>query len=396
MPDILDADGLQTKDLTEIVTDTEDALEVIYGPDINVEQNSPDGQQVNIYAQGSVDQREVLQKVYSSFDPDQAEGIVLDQRVALNGIKRIEGTFTLQDIEVVTDRALNLIGLDTEATEITPDVDGLYTIKDNEGTLFYLVATQVIASAGTYTYQFRAAELGKVEVLPNTINTPETILAGIVTVNNPGAVSVTGIDEETDFQLKVRRRSSTAFPSLGYLDSILSGLLNLDNVSTAFVYENDTSVNPDSRGIPSHSIWAIVEGGSDEEIADVIYKKKSAGCGMRGDEEVSVTRINGQSHLIKFGRPVDVDLHIRFDVSPALTAAEETALKDAIVAGLIWGIGATASTDSIIAFTKVYLGADYIVAAAKVSDDGVSWFDAILSPSLKSRFVNSTARITIL
>ena len=46
MPDLIDASGLTLKTRTEIVNELKDSLRGIYGNDINLDQNSPDGQLV--------------------------------------------------------------------------------------------------------------------------------------------------------------------------------------------------------------------------------------------------------------------------------------------------------------------------------------------------------------
>ena len=52
---ILDANGLTIDSLEEIITALEDGYKVIYGNDINVASNTPDGQQINISAQNIFD-----------------------------------------------------------------------------------------------------------------------------------------------------------------------------------------------------------------------------------------------------------------------------------------------------------------------------------------------------
>lgn len=393
MPDVLNATGLTTKDLTELVTQLTTVLQSIYGNDINVESNSPDGQQINIYCQVGVDLREVLQQINASFDPDQAEGIVLDQRVGINGITRNAGTFTFQDIEITVDAAVNLIGLDTESDEIDPDVSGLYTVKDNQNNEFYLLQSQTIAGAGTYTFNFRAAELGKVEVIPNTITTAVTIIKEVTGINNPSGANSIGVDEESDFALKNRRRVSIAITALGYLDSIEAALANLDNVTAAIVYENDTNVDPDSRGIPAHSIWCIVEGGDATEIANTIYAKKSSGSGMRGDETVDITRPNGQIFQAKYDLATSQDLYIRFNLDG--DTFDPDTIKEGIVTNVLWNIGQDGVGSIITAYLQG-LDQDFQITNMEVSDDGASWAEVVSPSSLKNRFVNATSRITIL
>ena len=224
MPDELSENGLEVKTLEELRGELVDDFEAIYGEDINVDQNSQDGQQINIYAQGGVDLREVLNQVNANFDPDQALGRVLDQRVAINAITRNGGTYTLTPVEIVTDDAVNLVGLDDQSDELNPTVANLYTIKDDAGTEYYLLDSISIVGAGTQDLTFRAAAIGEVEVQLNTITEPVTVIAGVTGINNPsGALSI-GVNEESDANLKVRRRGSVAIPSTGYLDGIEASL----------------------------------------------------------------------------------------------------------------------------------------------------------------------------
>ena len=69
MPNILDVNGLQIKTFNEIKEELITSLRGIYGNDINVDSNSPDGQLVNILAQAIIDQLELIQQAYNSFDP---------------------------------------------------------------------------------------------------------------------------------------------------------------------------------------------------------------------------------------------------------------------------------------------------------------------------------------
>ena len=393
MSDILNDAGLQTKDLTTLISELETELRSIYGTDINLDPNSPDGQIVNIVSQLGVDLRELLTSVNSGFDPDQAEGTVLDQRVAINGISRAGGTFTTVLIDVTTDRAVNLVGLDTASAEIDPDVENLYTIKDNEGTLFYLLNSQSIGAAGTNQYTFRAADLGTVEITIGTITTPVTVIAGVTAVNNPGGALVQGQDEETDSALRLRRKRSTGITSTGYLDALQSALQSLDGVTTAIVEENNTSIT-DSDGTPGHTIWCIVEGGDNDDIGDVIYRKRSAGCGMRGAVSVDVPRITGGTFEVLFDRPVNQDLYIQFTLTYPDGVFDEANIKALIVENVIWGVGETALSDVIISYVKS-LNEDYQITNCEISDDDSTYVEVLPSASPQDRWINNVARITI-
>jgi hypothetical protein len=394
MADMFDENGLEVKTLTELTTETETDFKDIYGNDISIESDTPDGQQINILAQAGADIRELIVKVNAGFDIDQAEGSVLDQRLALIGLTRNGGTFTYQDVDITTDRALGLVGLDSDALVIDTSLlpSGLYTVKDSEGNLFYLLQTQSFTSAGVYSCNFRAASIGAVEVLPNTITTPVTVIAGVTSVNNPDAANSIGLDEETDAQARTRAKISTSLNATGNLDSLEAALLNLSGVTVAKVYENDTDTT-DSDGLLAHSIRVIVEGGDPDEIAAVIYAKRSFGCRMIGDEEVTITRTYGRSIVIKYDIPVTQNIWIRFGL--AGSSYVEATIKSDIVAELFWTIGDNADSGTVTAYLKGK-NSKYIITDCEVSTDGITYAETATIGSLNNRFVNATTRITIL
>lgn len=393
MPDVLDENGLQTKTLTELREELETALKAIYGNDIVLEQDSPDGQFVNIVSQLGIDLRELIEQINAGFDPDQAEGRILDQRVALNGIKRAGGTYSSTGILITTSRAVSLVGLDSDAAELNPDIENLYTVRDDEGNQFYLLSSYSFASADSQSLEFRAAELGEVLISENTITTPVTVLPGVTSVNNPTGASNIGQNEQLDPELREQRRASIAITATGYLDSIESALQALDGVSVAIVKENDTALT-DAEGTGPHSIWAIVEGGDDDEIGAAIYAKKSSGSGMRGAELVEVPRPDGRTFPAKFDRPINQDLWIRFNLIFPTGTVDTEEVKRQIVDNVVWGVGSDAVASIVTCFVQG-LNEDYQITGMEVSDDNISWFEVVSTASSQNRFVNATSRISI-
>jgi hypothetical protein len=305
MPNTLNADGLTTKTRAELLSELTSDFETIYGSDINLDSDTPDGQILGIFIQSYLDLLDLLSQVYNSFDPDNAIGVVLDQRVAINGIQRQSGTFTVTNITVVTDQALNLYGLDQSVEEV-------FTVQDDAGNQFQLIDTYSAPGSGSHVLAFQAAEPGEVLTIPNTITTPVTIVLGVTSVNNPTSFTTLGINEETDNELKLRRRRSVSLASQGYLAGLLAALENLTGMNSAFVYENNTAAT-DADGVPSHSIWVIVSGtASDEDIANAIYQKRNAGCGMFGSESYTITQIDGSPFIINWDEVIQENLFIKF------------------------------------------------------------------------------------
>ena len=344
MADSFTSDGLTVATNSELVSQLETDFREIYGSDINLDQNSPDGQLLNIFAQGGTDIRELLMQLYTSFDPDNASGSVLDARCALNNVTRRAGTFTTVNITIVTDRTVTLSGVDENYND--PNAAG-YTIQDNAGNQFVLANTQTLTAGTNTNILFRAKELGAVETTVGTITTPVTIVLGVISVNNPVA-STTGINEETDSQLKIRRRQSVAISSTGYLNGIEAALRQLTGVTDARVYENNGNTT-DIYGTPEHCIWCVVEGGSSADIADIIYKKRSGGCDLRGALTYTIITPSSQSFVAKWDTPLSQSMYIKFNIQKATPTAtfDLDAISDYISSHLSYSIGESANTADI-------------------------------------------------
>lgn len=307
MANSLTSAGLTTATQVELVASLTASYQAIYGSTINLASNSPDGQMMMIYIQSILDVTSLLTQVYNSFDPDNAVGNVLDQRVAINGIQRQSGTYTVTNITIVMSQSVNLYGLDQAAQYV-------FTVSDNAGNLWQLQTTRLGVS-GTQVYAFQSSIPGAVLAVPNTITTPVTIILGVSSVNNPTTYATLGINAETDAALKIRRLQSVSLSSQGYVSGLLAALQNINGVTSAFIYENITSAT-NSDGVPGHSIWVIVAGsGSSASIANAIYTKRNAGCGMFGSTSYTVTQIDGSAFNILWDSVFSQNLFISFTAS---------------------------------------------------------------------------------
>lgn len=390
MSNQITAAGIQIETFEEIVsniingTSNTPGLIPIYGADINLASNSPDGQMVNIYALSKVDLLNLCVAIYNSMDPDQAVGTALDRIAQISGLTRKPGTYTRVAINVVTNQSVNLNGLDTS----TP-----FTIQDSTGNLFYLI-NSVSLSSGTTSLNFQSAAIGFIQVLANTLTTPVTIVAGVVSVNNPAVPFQNGTNQETDANFRLRRQASTAFPAQSSLKALFSGLNSLVGVTEAAVYENTTNA-VDADGLPAHGIWVVMDGGTNSEIGETIYTYRNLGIPMKGTQTYVVTQIDGSSITMKYDNVVTEDLYLQATlVSLSGSAIDRPAIKAALVANYILGIYETADVSTLNQQIRA-INPDVVCSGLGVSDDGISWVN-LLSPSSKqNKFVLSTARITL-
>lgn len=378
MPNSIGPDGLEVKTSAELVEELTTAYQTIYGPDINLEQNSPDGQMMMIFIQAVLDLEDLLVQVYNQFDPDNAVGAVLDQRVAINGIQRQAGTYTTTNITIVTSQALTLTGLDD-------DPDAPYTVADNAGNQWQLMETEIVPSADTVVALFRSAVPGEVLTVPNTITVPVTVVLGVTSVNNPTSYATLGINEETDAELKIRRQRSVSLSSQGYLAGLLAALENIPGVSSAYVFEN-TSDTTDGDGIPPHSIWVIVAGSAtSEEIAEVIYQKRNAGCGMKGSTTYTITQVDGTPFIVKWDDVVAEDLFIEFDASSldGINPPNTALILEQLPSLFVPGVYEQVNVNDLATIVQS-IDSNTLVTGAGFSTSALGPFTPTLTPTLKN------------
>lgn len=380
----VDATGLHLQSLTDIVTELENGFKAIYGTDINLDANSPDAQMINLFAQAKIDILDTISQVYQSFSPSAASGVVLDQRCAINGVIRQGATNTVIQVVVTTDRVVNLVG-------------GVFTVADNQGNQFVLIDNQttVVGGGSANTFLFQAATPGKIIAVNNTVTNIVTITLGVLSVNNPNDTITQGVDQETDAALRFRRARSVALPSSGYLEGLQAGLEAIDNVSHVAVYENPADVM-DVYGTPGHTMWAVVDGGTNQDIADVIYAKRNAGCGMRGAVVVGKPTPIGFNLPIRFDRPTYVNLWIKLTVTSLdpTHLIDDTYLETELFNRITYGIYEPADYTEITTLVK-QLDQYAVVTTGGVSMDNITYSAFLYPPTLAGRFILSTTRITI-
>lgn len=391
MPNQVTATGLQTQSQAELVAQFTTAFQTIYGSDINLASDSPDGQMMMIFIQVVLDVLGLLTQIYNSFDPDNAIGVVLDQRVAINGIQRQAGTHTVTNVTLVTSQALNLYGLDQSDQPV-------YTVADNAGNNWQLIQSQNISGPGTYVFAFQAQNPGAVLTVPNTITVPVTIVLGVSSINNPTTYTTLGINEETDAALKIRRQKSVSLASTGYLAGLLAALENINGVTSAFVYENTTS-STNGDGVPGHSIWVIVAGtGAAADIAQAIYTKRSAGCGMFGATSFVITQADGSPFIVYWDTVVSETLFIKFTATSidGINPPNIAAIRSGLVTSFVPGVFEEVNINKLATLVQEIDPNTLVTNAGFSTSSGGSYTNTLTPAAKNKQFTVTSADIIIL
>lgn len=393
MPNLLDANGLTVNSTVEIVTALTLAFQSIYGSQINVGPNSPDGELIAILAQAIQDNLQLLVQVYNSFGVDSAFGVTLDQRVALSGIIRNQGTYTTAFVLVTASAALTLPGQDVLIA--TPGAT-VFTVADTAGNQFQLQTSYTFVGSGSTSLEFVSVTLGQIQTTPNTIQTTITVTPGITGVNNPTTASdVEGLPEETDPQLKIRQAKSYFLQAVAPADAIRAALLNIP-CADAYVAEND-GASPD-LGVPAHGLWIIVNpgGATDAQIGTAIYNKKNPGCALTGAQSYAVVRPQGNTFTSQWDLALTETLFIRATLFPRIPGQSFDVTADgvALANALVYKLGQSPNVGDI-AIAMAIIEPLAIVTDAQVSIDGSTWEQIVTPSDFQHYFVASSTRITL-
>lgn len=382
MPNIIDGNGLQVNSLNEILTALTNAFNNIYGANINLDQNTPDAQLINVFAQILVSYSELLQDINASFDPDQAVGVILDQRVKLNGITRRLGTKTITNIKVTFNGSATLKGQD-----LYP-IEECFKVSDNSGNALVPINTVSGVDGDLLTVPFIAINYGALNFTEGSITNIDTPIGGVENVTNLATETTDiGSDEESDTSLRVRRASAAEqIGGLGAIETLRQAIFNTSSdIQYVGVEENDGDTI-DILDIPAKGIWIIIRGAfKSEDVANAIYKYRIAGTPMRHIEDSSsssgeestefaypVTKPDGTTFMAYWSTAKEKNIYCKITCSILNEPLVDENIKNIISGTTMPETKQVLSTTTIINnLTKSI--PNIVISSVELSNDGVGW-----------------------
>lgn len=208
------------------------------------------------------------------------------------------------------------VDLGSEPVVFTDNLDGTANIQADDGeTAFSLLLTgnlqaDIIGTPSAYTM----STTGALAIPANTIDTIITSVAGLSSVNNLAA-GLPGRDQESDTALRTRRRDSVEGVGNATDESIKTKLLqNVVGVTAVTVTSNRT-VAVDSDGRPAKSFEAVVIGGVDQDIGDLIWLTQPSGIEPYGTTSINVIDSESNIQVVKFSRPDTVYIWFQVQIT---------------------------------------------------------------------------------
>ena len=302
----IDEAGLHISSYNDIRDSLVEEMRAIYGNDIYLDNDSQDYQMICAFALMAYDVQQALLLAYNNISPATATGTGLDRVVALNGIRRAAASYSTCLVKLTG----------TAGTTISNGV-----VQDSRGIQWRLPKSVTISNDGTATALATCTTIGRITAATGDINTIVTPTRGWTSVIN-GVPAIAGVNQETDSALRAKQRISTANPSNTVFEGTIGAIANVDGVVRYAAYENDTDTERD--GLPPHSITMVVDGGTDQDVAQAIYLHKTPGCYTNGDIEVNVSGSLTEIP-IRFYRPHYVDVAVKVSIKTLTGYTDATA-----------------------------------------------------------------------
>ncbi|MCX2589735.1 MULTISPECIES: baseplate J/gp47 family protein [Proteus] len=287
--------GIVIDSLSDVHKRLTDGFKRIYGDDISIDADSPDGQMIGLFSQEIDNINQALSMIAQMLDPYKATGAWLEQRAMYAGIVRRGADYSYLDDVIVTGKQ----GVKVPKGSI---------FSDGNLSKWVTLADIVLDINGSARVNMRSHELGAFSIQAGKELSMDTVIVGVEKITTT-KIAKEGVFEEMDGSLLTRFMRSHSINNHDDRQGLEGALLDLPDVKQARVYENFTN-QTDDKGVPAHSLNAVVIGGRDDDIGLTILKKKIGGCGVFGS--ISNTQeYAGAQRTVKFDRASSVNIKVK-------------------------------------------------------------------------------------
>lgn len=306
-----------TADIKETIqTEYKDAL----GNDLSLEDSTPQGRLIDIETDARVSVVENNVRIANSINFNLASGIMLDAWGANFGLFRGSASSS-SVIATIQGVSGTVISAGSQASTQAGDV-------------FYLENQVTIPASGTVNATFLSLEKGEI---PCAINSLTKIIDGTLgweTITNTSQ-AVLGTVRESDEDFKQKFYDAGLFTGMSLIEDYDNAVMNVANVISARIIENGLSTSKvidQNVTLLPHSVYACVDGGNNNDVAEALFYRKSAGSNWTGLPGQSVTvdvvePTYGDTYEVIFNRPTEISIYATVTVEPG-TATTDTLQDD--------------------------------------------------------------------
>lgn len=294
--------GFAVKPLEAIQEDLLAAQRANIDPTLDGSAEAVLGQLNGIYGSGLAEVWELLGAVHAARDPDRATFDALDGTGALSATRR-----KAAKKGAVSANATLAAGMTLAA--------GAIAFVQGQPTNRWVLLAPITNPGGApapIAGTWEAEQTGPIAAPAGTLTGIATPVFGWTAVSNP-LDAIPGTNVETDSEYRARRASELATGGTAPLDAIRADIARVAGVLQVAVFANDTDF-ADSAGRPPHSVEAMVLGGTDQAVADQLWKSKGAGIQTHGGVTTTVLDSQGINRAVKHSRPTLRDVWVAIEL----------------------------------------------------------------------------------
>lgn len=257
-----------------------------------------------------------------------------EENVYISPEKALEAELTINTVNIGTTYTIQIDNYKYNYTAVTGDnvttvfnnlsgqiqgfnksiKDGVLIIKSIDETTFSIQTSKISIKAIITPIEFTCLTAGKMEIPINTVTNIVTPINGWEGVTNTKTLSI-GRNDETDTELRQRWSLSVYQKASNMLEAIQANVFRrVTGVVACIAYENNTDI-VDIYGRLPHSIEVIVDGGDEQDIAEMIFRYTCGGIDFNGTISKEVTDVANVKHIVKFNRPTEVKIWLKLSIT---------------------------------------------------------------------------------
>jgi hypothetical protein len=320
--------GVIMPDTADLKAEVEGEFRAALGSDLVIAPESPEGVLIAVETEARDAVVRNNAELANQINPVRAGGVFLDAVAALTGLSRrsAEPSTVVARLSGVPETIIQAgARVATEA-----------------GDVFRTRSDVMLDADGSARLMVFSDELDAVPAPAGSLTRILDHVLGWEGVANTEA-AVLGQAVESDAVFRKRREDTLFLQGVALPGAVISGVLDVPGVRSMAFRENYTAQEQVIDGVtmPAHSIYAVVDGGADEDVAAALFRKKSLGCGYAWQAaegatgvEISVTcPESGQKYKVRFDRPEIVPLRaiVTAGVMGASTGDYEDIIRRAVV-----------------------------------------------------------------
>lgn len=388
--------GLILVDSDDIRQQLRDSFSSILGSNINTSTETIVGQIIEVLTAARFEiANQHAAYVNATFNPYSAQGPMLDNLIAVVGVKRRPASKSKAELKFTA----------LEGTIVPKNTE----VQSQTGLTFLTLYPIVIDSSGVGYVQAECIEFGPFSAPANTLNSIVQDVDGLLSVTNENDATI-GADEQTDDDLRRDYKDREGVFGFGTIFALKSALSNVLGVRSFSFLENVEATTQIIKGVsmPPKSFYFCVQGGENIDIAQAIVDKKSVGSAWCHGNGANVTQTVLDSsktfnYNVFFDRPAPVIFEIFIKIQPILNVGNVVQyIKDLILSefqnnprsyvnDLTWGVGKNIIPSFIGSFlisknVNIVIKSSLVLVRSSVGN----WDASTNTPTLTDTISNNT------